>query len=498
MRRRRSASFACVAGALLAACGARSGVECFGEACVRVEDEPSGFDPGDGDPAGGRPPVGDGGRGGRDGAGGGSGRGGSGGGAGRGGGSSAPEQLPTDTPLEPPAAACAPPARTLNRSIDVSDEATLQSLDGCEVIDGALTIFGRGLRDLRPLSRLRLVTRALRIASYGGSLDGLEALEAVDALTIESSDVATLAPLGGLRRIGGTGLRGRGTLRLRNNPNLVDLAGLGGLVEVLALDIQENAALTSLDGLSVPAQLESVSLVNHPQLADVTALQPLQLAEAIVIEAARSLQSLGGLSSLREVRTLSLVDLPALRDLALPVVSVNVLYLDGVGLGTLDGLSAITRIESAVIQNNPNLVEVDRLGSLEALDELSVLGNPSLVQLPSFVGVLALNQLYVRDNAALAAGPGFPLVTSAGTLLVSQNPALTHLTGLGALASARTIDISQNASLVELDLGALSRARSVRVTCNAALPEASLDGLRSSVDGSVDVWGNFGSPTPCP
>jgi len=127
-----------------------------------------------------------------------------------------------------------------------------------------------------------------------------------------------------------------------------------------------------------------------------------------------------------------------------------------------------------------------------------VINNPSLVRLPEFSGTVNLQQLYVRNNTSLATGPRYPLVAEAGTVLVADNPLLASLTGLSGLQSVRSLDVSRNASLGEVDFGTLASARSVRIVCNAALPESSLDTLRASVSGTVDVWGNQGSPTPCP
>jgi hypothetical protein len=495
---RRSASFVLVAGTLSAGCGARSGLECFGETCSSLNDNPAGFDPDDDFPSAGA--GGSTGRGGSAGIGsGGSGaRGGRGGSSGRGGSAVVPEEIPSSTPIDTPAPQVCREG-VFDGSIDVSSTEQLAGLERCEVIDGDLTIFGVGIADLRPLSRLRTVTRSLNIVSYGGTLDGLEALEAVDSLTLDNTTVLTLEPLRNLRQIGGfTGFADTGVLRLNQNHNLTSLSGLGSLVEeVSSIEISNNGSLTSLVGLNVPGQLQSVSLSGNP-LSDVDGLLSLQLVETLLIEESPSLTSLSGLANLQAVVTLSLVNDVSLSELTLPVGSIDVLYLDNVGVTSLNGLSNISRIENAVIQRNPNLVDIDRLGSLETLAELSVLDNPSLVRLPDFVGLTDLQQLHVRGNPLLAAGPGYPLVADAGSLLISENPSLTNLTGFATLQRARTIDISRNANLVEVDLGTLGSVRNVRITCNTALPESPLQTMLSEVAGTIDVWGNQGSATACP
>jgi hypothetical protein len=487
---RRSASFLLV-GALSLACGARSGLECFGESCARPGDGEGGqpaFEPDDGDDEPTlRPPSG------------------AGGSSGIGGqpirpsppdDEPFPEQFPSETPIDRPLSSFCPAGGTLNRSIEVSDGATLEALRGCSVIDGRLTITGTSLSDLAPLSRLRIVTRALRIASYAGTLDGLQGLQSVGTLTIENSSIPTLLPLQNLQQIVGDAASG-GALELNQNGGLFDLAGLGSLQVVAAITISGNPSLVTLAGLSVPAEFESLSILDNPQLIDLTGLENLQLAKTIGIENSTALSNLAALSNLQAAASLALVNLPAVTTLELPIGSIDVFYLENVGVTNLSGLTGLRVMQSAIIQNNPSLIDVDRLGSLEALQELSVINNSSLVRLPDFAGIFSVEQVYVRNNPVLAVGPSYPLVAEAGTILISENPSLTQLTGFRVLQRVRELDISRNPSLVELDLGTLGSARNMRIICNTALPESSLEALMLNVEGTVDIWGNQGSPTLC-
>jgi hypothetical protein len=487
---RRSASFLLVAGALSLACGARSGLECFGESCGRPGDGEGGqqaFDPDeDDDQPTLRPPSG------------------AGGSSGIGGQPTRPpppddgpfpEQFPSETPIDAPSSFC-PNGGTFGGSIDVSDQTMLEALRGCSGIDGSLTIFGTGLGDLAPLSQLRIVTGELRISSFAGTLDGLQGLQSVGSLSIENSSIATLLPLQSLQQIGRAA--SGGTLELNQNGGLFDLTGLGSLQVVTAISITGNPSLVTLAGLSVPGELETISIRDNPQLSDLTGLENLQVAQTVAIENSIALSNLAALSNLQAATSLALVNLPAVTTLELPIGSIDVFYLENVGVTNLNGLTGLRGVQSAVIQNNPSLSDVDRLGSLEALAELSVINNSSLLRLPDFAGIISVEQVYVRNNPVLAAGPGFPLVADADTLFISDNPSLTNLTGFRVLQRAREIDISRNPSLIEVDLGTLGSARNVRITCNTALPESSLESVMLNVQGTVDVWGNQGSPTPCP
>lgn len=493
----RSASFILVASAFAAACGARSGIDCLGETCRSLDDDDArGFDPDDDLPG-----AGAGGSSGRAGsAGGGSGGRGSGGrggraGTGSGGGPVPPEQLPPDTPVDSPVASLCDPGGVFEGSIDVSTQAELQSLEGCTGIDGDLTIFGTNLQNLVPLQALRFVDGLLSISDYSGSLDGLDALERVNSLTLENALVRTLAPLRSLREI-----RGRlgSTLSLTRLPNLVDLDGLDGLEQLDDIFISENDALATLAGLGVPPELATLRITNNPRLVSLGALDALQTAKSVEIEGS-PLESLAGLGNLRAVGSLVLANDTSLASVDLPrLEALDVLYLDNVAATTLGGLGSLRGLVSAIIQNNGSLVEVDQLGALESLGELSVINNLNLQRLPTFSGVVSLEQLHIRNNPLLTSGPGYPLVEEAGTVLISENASLSSLTGFAALQRVRSIDISRNASLSEVDLGTLGSARTVRIVCNAALPELPLETMLGDVSGTIDVWGNQGSETSCP
>jgi hypothetical protein len=492
---RRSASFILVAGALSVACGARSGLECFGESCSRLDDGEGGqqgFEPDgdeDDDEPGVQPPFGTGGT------------------AGTGGGGrptrpprpdQPPDDLPSSQPDDLPVASLCANGGSFDGSIQVGDETTLEQLRGCAEIDGDLTISGTGLGSLEPLFRLRIVTGALTVSNFVGALDGLRALEGVRSLTLENTSVATLSPLQNLFQIG-SGRPLGGALVLSQNQLLTDLSGLGNIQAITSISISDNPLLLTLAGLNVPAEVETLSVHDNPQLSELAGLENLQVAQAVEIRNSPSLRSVAGLASLRSTTSLALVNVPNVTALELPQLgSVSVFYLENVGVATLNGLSALRQVDSAVIQNNPSLLDVERLGALEAIRELSVINNSSLARLPDFTGVISVDQVYVRNNPALVVGPGYPNVAEAGTILISDNPSLTNLTGFRILQRAREIDISRNPSLVELDLGTLGSARSVRITCNTTLPESSLEAVMLNVQGTVDVWGNQGSPRTCP
>ena len=163
-------------------------------------------------------------------------------------------------------------------SLQISTQAELDALAGCTAVEGSLSL-ASGSLDLRPLSQLQRVGGTLAIgcdphagleADCSGqpqltasSLEGLNA-EEVGRLQLARLDVASLAPLARLRRVG--------FLRISSSQGFRDLSGLGQLEQLEQLELAHNADLESLDGLAASASLGSVLLEVNPALGDISAL----------------------------------------------------------------------------------------------------------------------------------------------------------------------------------------------------------------------------------
>jgi hypothetical protein len=466
----------------VAACGARSGLDCFGESCQRelegASEDQTGVDPDSEPGSGGRGP------------------------AAGGQGSVAPPpgepSPPTVGPDDPPPVSISEPTcffdSRFGPSIVVQTPADLELLEGCREVEGDLLIQGLFTDDLRELRELRRVGGSLQLL-MSGSLEGLENLEAVGNLLLESLDAPTLAPLRNLRQIG-TNLIDDGALLISNLLRVRDLAGLGGIESVRDVLIDNAGTLTSLAGLELPAKLGQVQLSNSPVLLDLSALSSVQEVDWLVLIGMNN-SSLSGLENLRVAGDVTLIDLPELTDLR-PLASLRVigsLTLSTLELTDLAGLEGLARADLISIGDIPSLVEVDALQALVSLNALVINQNPALLRLPEF-RVDVVDSVYVGENERLEVGPRFPLATRIEELRVFANPALVSLGGFSGLQLAGNIDIRDNAALSELDLGQLQALEFLQISCNAALPESTLEPLRSLGE-NVTIYGNLGSATPC-
>jgi len=467
----------------LFACGARSGLDCFGERCgvggeagaAGIDDDDDDGVEDDDDPVGNVPPVevptrpepGP-----------------------------PPDVAPPDFPNEQPSTGCGPDGR-FNGSFIANSKQELAGLTGCREVDGDLFISGFVFDDLRELSELRSVTGTLELSSLTGSLAGLENLQSVNNLLLVDLNVPSFTAFVSLRQIGVNPLdENSGQLGLSRANGPFDLSGFSSLISVRSLAFTECGTLQRLSGLSLPSAMTSVAISGCPSLVDVSPFAALGQLDTL------NLRGLGvaslGLINLVTAGSIALINLPGLVDVSglSSLSNVDVLYVDGTGLTSLTGLSSVLSMENVVISNNPNLTDLGGLAQLQELVELSVTDNASLPALPELVNIGVMEQLSVRRNPLLLTGPRFPNLVELDQLDITENAGLTEVLGLPGLQTARSIEIRGNSALTSLDLAGLSNVRSLHISCNPVLPESSVTPL-ASVSGTSVIQGNEGSTSPC-
>lgn len=382
---------------------------------------------------------------------------------------------------------------TAQGPITITTREELARLEGCRRVEGDLTVTGLRSRDLSPLSALSLVSGTLTL-SMSGTLSGLENLRRVGHLSLADLDVPTLEPLTNLTFLTG---HGDGQLTILQSPSLRNLAGLGSLRTLGGIEISGNARLETLAGLRVPSHLESILVASNPNLKDLVGLSSLSSFDRLDLRDNDSLRQLQGLEGVSSAASLHLSNSPALQDASAlsQLRTLGSLFIDDVGLTNLDGFVTLRSVRDVVLQDNRNLTQVDALARLEQLDDLVVTGNSGLLRLPSFPEITVMDRVLVRGNAALGSGPIFLRLIETNSLTISENPRLTRVDGFPELRTVRAVEVSENQDLREVNLSTLEDVNRLRIVCNPNLPEASLAPLLSL--GDVDVRGNLGSPSPC-
>ncbi|HTV25370.1 MAG TPA: hypothetical protein VMG12_42035 [Polyangiaceae bacterium] len=382
------------------------------------------------------------------------------------------------------------------RSVDVEgdvrirSQAELDELSGCEQIGGDLSIEIFEGTDLSPLSALRVVggsleiglpppfssegvetleeldeldaeydailarMRAIADAGWLESLHGVEALEQVGTLRLVDISAPDLRAFVSLRNVAAHYRSANagivGMLRMRN---LVDLSGLENITGVRSLAMQQNPVLESLDGITLGAGLDEVSLGGNPRLYDLDALIPLERVQKNFILSGSAARDLDALANL------------------------------GYAYGGVE------------IESNPELVDATGLNGLVAADELNIERNTALRRVPEFQALSSIRRIAFEDNPQLETVTidalfltvpldrvrNRELPNSADWLVFAANAGLRSISLPHAFPSARIVAIQDNASLVSVDLGNLEQiGELLSIQGNAQLSDVRLGDLRSA------------------
>lgn len=276
--------------------------------------------------------------------------------------------------------------------------ASLTSLVGLEATTGPTDVrifYNPSLADVEGLSGLtggwvHMVQNSLLTDVEGlrnftsGDLEfrGHERLTTLEGLRnfrdggyVSVSDSPVLSNLHGLEQLSGA------TVVLRELPLLTDLAGLGS---ANALEIVQNAALETLDGVTVSADMNSVTLEANPSLVDLGALSNVASCGILQIADNAILTDLSPLSNVTQAERLVVEDNPALRD--------------------LDGFQQVTILNELRVERNATLSSLQGLDGLTAVtDRFFITENPVLPtceaeRLRDHIGIANIGYASIADN----------------------------------------------------------------------------------------------------
>lgn len=375
----------------------------------------------------------------------------------------------------------------LEGDVRVRTQADLEALAGCEEIGGELRIETFEGADLAPLASLRVVGSALelgadplefpedpdeaaafwegiaaiRAAGYLPSLAGLAALQSAQVLYLTGSSVANLTELESLVELEATVIR-----------DMQNLENLEGLENVLLSYIWVSVApaLTSLDGLTLDSQVDTLIFERLPALKNIDALASVQSATSSLMLYDTGIEALPELG-LEYVAGLNIEANP--------------------GLTNIDSLAGLLAVDTLVISNNASLRGLPAFDDLSTLDTLRIVDNDALTELDLSFPALELRSNSIADrnieigatlveinqnaNLVRIASLGF---TSIEYFSIYQNSRLREV-NLADLRRADLLIIEQNPELVSLSAPSLANVDSLQVVDNSALDAAVFDGVES-------------------
>ena len=371
----------------------------------------------------------------------------------------------------------------------------LDALAGCTNIGGNLEIIGVWGEDVWPLERVTEIgghfhlercrfenlDHLSALGRIGGELrivdnDDLESLDGLDGLGPVPGDVI-LDDNDGLTTLRGLGVTAiGGAFEVRNHRFLENLAGIGGVSTLGSLVVEENAGLTSLDGLEQLTTIEGAASISGNLLLE-------------RLDGLDRLESIGG--DFIVVRNWELVDISGLG--ALESVGGRFTLDRNVALESLDGLDALVTVPGALaLLGNAALADIGGLSALETVGGLTVRGSPLLTSLDGFPAFGTLDHLRLEGLALLADLSALESVTNVrGDLAIVDCPAITSLATFAALddlAGELTIQGTGVTSLAGLD-ALQGTVRGVHIVDNVDLTTLSGLGPITTV-GDVTIESN--------
>jgi hypothetical protein len=250
------------------------------------------------------------------------------------------------------------------------------------------------LRDLTGLERVRGVTE-LQIG-FNGALESLAGLTLGPDLTLLSvfeelaltdidavSAVTTLGALE-LNTVGVTHLDAlsgvlsvQGAISIANNPDLIDVRGLGNVSQARSFELVNNAKLELLPSFqSYFAPPDIIVITDNPELEELTFDFFNSSTDGFLVGDELLSLSTGGMAITNNA-TLRRVAFPAARNESLGVSSMQVVAFErNPSLSEID-FGGLSRADRLAILQNPALGEVN-LGKLARVDTLQITDNPAL------------------------------------------------------------------------------------------------------------------------
>jgi hypothetical protein len=281
--------------------------------------------------------------------------------------------------------------------IEVTSQAELDELEGCEVVDGQLSIRGADITDLGHLSALRLVTDELSFGECTDlrSFEGLAKLEHVGSFSIWACNaIAGFAGLDALRSIGGGPQNNR--LLIADNESLVGITELEGVsIDVDDVEIR-NQALTSLEGLPFFTSLGSLWV--STAATELSAFSRLERCDRIGIANNFFLTTVD-LDALVEVGSIEVNDGPALTSLRLAALETGSLHLAVSSIAVL-ALPNLRTSENLSFQSNAALQEVTFPNLRTVSGQLVVTDNQALTSLGSLDNLESVGWLEIAWNGS--------------------------------------------------------------------------------------------------
>ncbi|GGH49027.1 hypothetical protein GCM10007423_50690 [Dyadobacter endophyticus] len=303
-------------------------------------------------------------------------------------------------------------------------------------------------------------------------------------ITVTGADITDLSPLQNVEII-------NGKLTIQNNPALSSLNGLNNLTAAQHLliytndlltdltglerlksaggttHIRYNKGLVDLEGLDSLTDAKTFYITNNDSLTSLAGLGALTtVTDILAIGSNKSLASFNGLNSLTTVSRINIGENDALTDFSgletLTSVTYQMHVSSNKNLTSLNGLTNLNYLSEAYITDNDLLPDLSGLENVRGVYWLVVGENGGLTSLAGLDNLLSATNFIIRNNDLLTGLSGLEGLTNVGWLQISGNPELTSISRLGAgISGGRT---GSNERVAALTIGGLAISNNIKLT----------------------------------
>jgi hypothetical protein len=244
----------------------------------------------------------------------------------------------------------------------VTKIASLESLSNLTEIGKNFNLIGGSYTSLKGIEKIKHLKGSMTVFAKKTSLEGFSIEEIDGNLNFQSiENAASIKPLQSLKRVGGI-------LSIGNNYNITNLEGIEN-IDVKNLEIKNLLGLTSLQGISKNAEINSLTLSSLTALTSVKELSTLKkVTTRLMLQNLASLTSLEGLENIEDVGDIVISFNPELESIGSLSPNIKVQgYLDitnCVKINSLSNLSSITSLGGLRLRGLGALTSLNGLQNL--------------------------------------------------------------------------------------------------------------------------------------
>ncbi|MEZ4955021.1 MAG: CARDB domain-containing protein [Saprospiraceae bacterium] len=358
-------------------------------------------------------------------------------------------------------------------SVILESQAEVDAFQGCEIIEGQLTIrspFGingasSDITDLTPLLSITKVTGVIVIQNNDSlfNLIGLDNITSSNGIVVQSCEnINSIQAL--------SGISGEvNVIKISGNPSLTNIDGLEGITKTHnTAEIDNNSTLQNLNGLSGLVEVNDVHLFIHtnPLLTDIQGLSNLtHINTDLIIGNCDGLENLNGLHNLVYAKSFILAGNDLLTDVSAvtsltdvditffvannPLLSDCCIFTDLLNNNNIVG---ITIENNAPGCNSEQDIEAS-CGPVICTGDVIL---ESQAEVDAFAGCTKIDGILIIEGTDIVdLSPLMPLQEVTGQISIQDCPNLTSLDGLNNLELVPAFVLSRNDDLA--DISALSK-----------------------------------------